>query len=171
MKIKRLVWNLLALIKKECKLTQKHLRPQKRTIILVFTNSRTMEGFTILWTLFCPFTNHKSRMYRNSRIHEQIFHFFTNSPTKISIFTNHERFFHEFTNEKRGQFPPLTLPTVIVGGLIVGRGWKSRTKKFEFSKNLPEFERIRAILENFSESSKIIFQISWIGGGGLKIEI
>ena len=41
-------------------------------------------------------------MYRNSRIHEQIFHFFTNSPTKISIFTNHERNrLHEITNEKK----------------------------------------------------------------------
>ena len=62
-----------------------------------------------------------------------------------------------------------TLLTVIVGGLIVGRGWKtfenhklggghnnwggwkSLTKKFEFTQNLHEFERIRAILYGTSQ--------------------
>ena len=39
-------------------------------------------------------------------------------------------------------------------------GWKSLTKKFEFTQNLDEFERIRAIWENILESFKIIFQIS-----------
>ena len=39
-------------------------------------------------------------------------------------------------------------------------GWKSLTKKVEFTQNLHEFERTRATWENILESSKIIFQIS-----------
>ena len=31
-------------------------------------------------------------------------------------------------------------------------GWKSLTKKFEFTQNVHEFERIRAIWENIIES-------------------
>ena len=31
-------------------------------------------------------------------------------------------------------------------------GWKSLTKNYEFTQNLHEFERIRAIWENISES-------------------
>ena len=37
-------------------------------------------------------------------------------------------------------------------------------KKFEFIQNLHEFERIRAILENFSENSKIVFHVFKLGG-------
>ena len=39
-------------------------------------------------------------------------------------------------------------------------GWKSLTIKFEFTAHLNELERIIAMLEKLSESSKIIFQIS-----------
>ena len=43
-------------------------------------------------------------------------------------------------------------------------GWKSLTKKFQFTQNLHKFERIRAIWGKISESLKIIFQICKIGG-------
>ena len=41
-------------------------------------------------------------------------------------------------------------------------GWKSLTKEFEFTQNMHEFERIGAIMDTFSENSKIIFQIYFI---------
>ena len=44
---------------------------------------------------------------------------------------------------------------ILGGGVIVNRGgWKSLTRKFEFTKNLHEFERITAIWENILESLK-----------------
>ena len=60
-----------------------------RTIFLVFTNSRTTEGLRVS-LFFCPFTNHKSRIYWYLRIHEQIFQFFTISRTTFCRFTIHE---------------------------------------------------------------------------------
>ena len=74
-------------------------------------------------------------------------------------------------------------PTVIVGGLNswgrVGKflknhilrgvvtnrgGWKSLTKRFEFTQNMNEFERIRAIWRTFQKVSKLFFKFLELRG-------
>ena len=49
---------------------------------------------------------------------------------------------------------------ILFNHIINWAGWKSLTKKFEFTQNLHEFEIIRGILEKLTESSYIILQIS-----------
>ena len=60
----------------------------------------------------------------------------------------------------------MTLPPLIIFQYVFTN--TSLTKKFEFTQNLHEFDRIREILTKFSEYSKIIFQnwgvlINWNG--------
>ena len=50
------------------------------------------------------------------------------------------------------------------GVIINWGGWKSLTKKFEFTQNLHEFERIRAILANFQKVSTSFLKFLRLGG-------
>ena len=48
---------------------------QENHIFAVFTIDGGMAGFTILSKWFCQFMNHKSQMYHDLQVHEQIFNF------------------------------------------------------------------------------------------------
>ena len=58
-----------------------------------------------------------------------------------------------------------------LGVVIINWGrWKNLTKRFEFTQNLHEFERIRATLKNYKKDPKSFSNFLKLGGGYNKLK-
>ena len=112
-----------------------------RTIFLVFTNSRTTEELRVM-SVICPFTNHKSRIYWYSRIHER--YYVESRITNEIVFTN--------SRTKKCQFPPSCTP---LGG---GVPYKQRILTF-LSTEVSELKQLHSPtnshIKNFGTSHQI----------------